>query len=146
MSNAIRNRAPGNRVAMVQHQKYGIHCVVVSPEHQRLLAVKRKTGSQWVFSTAISAYAFDFYANKTISQIFEVNKASEMSWPEITLKQHIDGLPAGKTFSSNNVRRESNNSLIKSSADRRHKANHCLNIQSSRLAGVGKPTNSLELI
>mgnify|MGYP006900774374 CR=1 FL=1 len=146
MSNAGRNRAPGNRIVMVQHQKNGIHLVVESPEHQRLLAVKGKAGAQWVFSGAISANSFDFYANKSISQIFEVNKSSEMCWPEITFKQHIDGLTTGKTFPCNNVRRESNNTLIKSSADRRHKINHCLNIQSSRLAGTGKPTNSLELI
>lgn len=146
MINALWHRAPGNRLAMVQNQKDRIHAVAVCPEHQSLLAVKYKAGAEWIFSIAKSADTFDFYSDEAINQFADINESTEVSRPEITFKQHIDRLPAGKAFPCNNVRRESNNALIKSSSNRRHKINHCLNIQSSRLAGTGKPTNSLELI
>lgn len=146
MSNAIRNRAPGNRVAMVQHQKNRIQCAVVSAQHQGVLAVKDEASTKRIITVTVSANALDFHPTKAVAQQVRTNKAAKVNWPEVAMQQHVDRLAASKAVPGNNVRCQCDDSTVKSAANRRHNKNHCLNIQSSRLTGTGKPTNSLELI
>lgn len=146
MSNAIRNRAPGNRVAMVQHQKNGIQRAVVSAEHQGVFAVKDKAATKRIVAVTVSANALDFHPAKAVTQQVCIEKSAEVNRPEVAMQLNVDRLAAGKAMPGNDVRGECDNSTIKSAANRRHNNNHCLNIQSSRLAGAGKPTNSLEFI
>ncbi len=146
MSNAIRKSAPGNRVAMVQNQKNRIQCVVVSAQHQGVLAVKDEAATKRIITVTVSANALDFHTPEAFVEMARIDKAAEVNRPEIITQQNVDRLATSKVVPGNNVRRQRDHSTIKSAADRRHNNDYCLNIQSSRSAGTGKPTNSLELI